>query len=100
MTFVLTLKVPDGVMQARIVSYVRDAVSCWNGQFQPPGAYGDGDPLFGAFRERGELRLTSIAQAVKRYLATVDEDVDEWYITKRNIHRVGAEGLAAWEQSR
>lgn len=50
----LTMEVKDPrAKPSAIRAYVRDAVSCWGGQFEPPDAYDEGspgDPLFGSHK--------------------------------------------------
>ncbi len=88
MTLVVTLKVPDGVTQARVQTYVRDAVASWNGGMDPE------DELFGAFQGR-DLVVRPIAAAVKRYVATLDDQkYDESYCTERVLLGWGARGFA------
>lgn len=41
---------PAGVTVERMRHYIKDAVKCWSGQFNP-----DEDPLFGHFFHRGNI---------------------------------------------
>ncbi len=47
-SFVVRVPVVPGVSKTRMRRYIRVAVECWQGQYNP-----DEDPLFGAFKERG-----------------------------------------------
>lgn len=46
--YVLVLNRPPDVTVGRMKHYIKTAVECWNGQFDPTE-----DPLFGWFNERG-----------------------------------------------
>ena len=47
--YIVTIDRPDGVSKTRMRDYIREAVRCWSGQFEPPHEENDytGDPLFG-----------------------------------------------------
>ena len=48
-SFVVTVLQPEDVSTRELQGYIRDAVSQWAGQWEPPGAYGEdtpGDPIF------------------------------------------------------
>jgi hypothetical protein len=57
----VTMQVPKDCdyNDAQLAGYIIEAVSQWNGQFEPPNDYNgyQGDTLFGAFREDNDVTV-------------------------------------------
>lgn len=63
LSFVVTMKQPDGALVEDCRTYIYDSVSTWAGSLRPPGAYEEndpGDPLFSLDRESIKVRRTKL----------------------------------------
>lgn len=65
--FVVTLPVVKGISRRQFAGYIRDAVSQWAGQFEPPGGSAlnsPGDPLFTAiYQNQRTVRVRPVRRA-------------------------------------
>ena len=62
-SFTVTMKIPEGVTLHRAKLYIEDAVRCWCGSLQPPGAdlgdgtHAEGDPMFNLDQDSVDVRV-------------------------------------------
>lgn len=67
-TYVIVINRPDGVTVERMNYYIKEAVSCWSGQFE------SNDPLFDWFNKRGNavhVARRNIDEEVQKEVAEV-----------------------------